>query len=292
MKFFSRRGYFEKDFKLNDNFVYKSCIGFNYSNIYKDEFVVQGFCISKDYCMITAYSKYKSYSRVYLYEKNGQFCKYVELDNSAHVGGITYDYVNNIVYITGSRGRIYAYDYNELISGNIMKYDCYLDVTKVLDNSARASTVYFYDNFLYVCSFSNVGRMVKFNVIADQKNRKVIVNDYFIFNNLPACIQGVCVFEYNKEFYYLFSQSFGRLKSIIKLYDNKLNFLSQKVLKEIGLEGIDIDYLGNVVCIFENGIDSLRKVHLCDIVEKFNKLLENKVNKKGMFHQIKIDKMQ
>ena len=128
MGLFSKKTLFDKSFRLDDdNLLFKNTIIFNYKNIYDDNYVVQGFCIAKDYCLVTAYNKFGAKSRVYLYEKTGVFKKYIDLDNSSHVGGISYDYLNNIVYITGYWGKIYAYDYYELISGNIIKYDSDID---------------------------------------------------------------------------------------------------------------------------------------------------------------------
>lgn len=292
MGLFSKKSCFNKNFKLTDDFIYKNCVNFNYSNIYNDRFVVQGFCISRDYCMVSAYSKDKLKSRIYLYEKSGLFNKYIELNNSAHVGGLSYDLVNDIVYVTGNKGKINAYDYSELIGGSINEYQCNVDISNVLDGSVSAATVYSYNNSLYVCTFSNVGRMVKFDVVVNKKRMSVNVDKYSVVYDLPACIQGVCVFKNNDKLYYLFSQSFGKLKSIIKLYDSNLDFVCQKVLNDIGIEGIDLDYTGNVVCVFENGINISKKIHLCDIFSGVRGLLEKKFVAKGNFHQAKLDKMQ
>lgn len=292
MRLFSKKCYFDKNFKLTEEFIYKSCVNFDYSNIYKDNFVVQGFCISKDYCMVSAYCRCKLNSRIYLYEKSGSFNKFIELNNNAHVGGISYDAINDIVFVTGNKGKINAYDYSELISGSIKEYQCNVDISKVLDGIVSAATVYFYKNSLYVCTFSNVGRMVKFNIEIDRRKNVINIKEYTVYNELPACIQGVCVFEENNELYYLFSQSFGRLKSIIKVYDNNFNFIGQKVLNSIGVEGIDLDYIGNVVCVFENGVSVSKKVALSEICCRCKKGLEKKLVSRGRFHQTKLEKIQ
>ena len=292
MGFFSRKSIFDKNFILEDTFIYKNCICFDYSNIYNDQYTVQGFCIARDYCMISAYSKMKAKSRVYLYEKSGLFNKYIELDTSAHVGGISYDYINDIVFITGERGKINAYDYNELISGSINEYKCNIDISTVLDGAVRAATVYFYNNNLYVCTFSNVGRMVKFELEVNRKKMTIDVKAYDVINDLPACIQGVCVFECDGDLFYLFSQSFGRLRSIIKIFDSDFSFLSQKILDNIGIEGIDLDYSGNVIGVYENGVSTLKKTPLFDIVNGLKGPLEKKYMDRGRAHQNKLDKLK
>ena len=274
MGLFSKNKIFDNNFKLDDEkLLFKNCITFSYKNIYDDNYVVQGFTISKDFCLISAYNKLKDNSRVYIYEKNGVFKKYVELDNNSHVGGITFDYINNILYITGSSGRIYAYDYYELISGNISKYECNINIRDFI-NGSSAATVYFYNNKLYVCTFDSVGKMIIYDLEVN-KNEIVVINSEVI-DNLPSAIQGVCVYKYNNKLYYLFSQSYGKLKSIIKLYNSSFKFISQKKLKSIGLEGIDIDFTGNIFGVFENGIDKVGRVHISSITSCLSNFSEKK----------------
>ena len=287
MGLFSKKKLFDKTFLLDDkSLLFKNCINFSYSNIYNDNYVVQGFTISRDYCMISAYNKFKAKSRIYLYEKNGVFKKYVDLDNSAHVGGIAYDFINDFVFVTGSWGVINAYSFPELIGGNVARIECNLDISKVISGVTSAATIYFYDNKLYACTFEGIGKMVVFDLDIS-KNKVKVVNEELI-NNLPSAIQGICVFKHNDKLYYLFSQSFSRLHSIIKLFDDSFNFLGQYKLKEIGLEGIDIDYSGNICGVFENGIDRTRKVHLSDIVQSRSNMLDKKYYTKGVYFQEKL----
>ena len=287
MNLFFKKTLFERNFNLSDNeLLFKNIVSFNYKNIYDDNYVVQGFTISRDYALVTAYNKFHAKSRVYLYEKTGVFKKYIELDNSNHVGGISYDYLNDIVYITGSYGKINAYSYPELICGNVVKLDNDIDISSVINKTTSASTLCFYDNKLYVCTFEGIGKMVVFDLVVSRNKIKVV--EFKLVNNLPAAIQGVCVFKYNKKLYYIFSQSYSRLNSVIKLYDENMKFLSQIKLKEIGLEGIDIEYTGNVCGVFENGVDRMKKIHIPDIISRFNQSLEKKYYFKGVAFQEKL----
>lgn len=289
MRLFTKKSIFNKNFLLeNDELLFKNTICFNYKNIYDDNYVVQGFCIVKDYCLVTAYNKFGAKSRIYLYKKTGVFKKYVDLDNSSHVGGISYDYLNNIVYVTGYSGKIYAYDYYELISGNIKKYDSNIDISSVIDGTVSAATLYFYNNKLYVCTFEGIGNMVIFDL--EVSKDKIEVVDKRLISNLPSAIQGVCVFVKDDRLYYLFSQSYSRLNSCIKLFDDSFRFLGQVKLKDIGLEGIDIDYTGNICCVFENGIDRIKKIHISELVHKANNSLDKKFYVKGIkYHEKLVD---
>lgn len=287
MGLFTKKSLFDRSFLLNDDkLLFKNCICFGYKNIYDDNYVVQGYCISRDYCMISAYNKFKAKSRVYLYEKNGMFKKYVELDNSSHVGGITYDYINDIIYISGANGKVNAYSYPELICGNIVKYDSDLDISNVIDGVTSAATLYFYENKLYVCTFEGIGKMVIFDLEVHKNKIKIISSK--LINNLPSAIQGVCVFKDNDRIFYLFSQSYSRLPSVIKLFDDEFKFLGQVRLKEIGIEGIDIDYSGNISGVFENGVDRTKKVHVSDLVQRVNTGLDKKYYLKGISFQEKL----
>ena len=273
-----RKSLFDRCFKLDDNsLLFKNTICFNYKNIYDDNYVPQGFTISRDYSLVSAYNKFRAKSRIYLYEKNGKFNKYI--DNSNHVGGISYDYINDLIYITGSKGNIDVYSYPELICGNILKVKSNINISDILGDVTSAATLYFYNNKLYVCTFEGIGKMIVFNL--EFSKNKVNVIDSKLINNLPPAIQGVCTFRHSDKFYYLFSQSYSKINSVIKLFDEKYNFLGQYVLKDIGLEGIDIDYTGNVCCVFENGVNTLKKIHIMDVICRKKKHLENKLYDKG-----------
>lgn len=281
MTLFFRKKLFDKTFRLDDEkLLFKNIISFSYKNIYDDNYVVQGFTISRDYAMISAYNKFGAKSRIYLYEKSGVFSKYIELDNSSHVGGISYDYINDLVYVTGSHGVINVYSYPELIGGSLVRVESELDISKVLNEKCSAATLYFYDNKLYVGTFEGYGKMVIFDI--SFKKNKVIILDSSVVRELPPAIQGIAVFRKNNNLYYLFSQSYSKLKSIIKMYDENFNFIAQYVLKDIGLEGIDVDYTGNVCGVFENGISRIKKIHVSDIVFRRKKLLENHFYEKGI----------
>jgi hypothetical protein len=195
---FFKKTLFDRCFKLDDSsLLFKNTICFNYKNIYDDNYVVQGFTISRDYSLVSAYNKFHAKSRVYLYEKNGRFNKYIELDNSNHVGGISYDYINDLVYITGSKGNIDVYSYPELICGNIVKIKSDINISNVVGELLSAATLYFYDNKLYVCTFEGIGKMIVFDL--EFSKNKVNVLSSRIINELPPAVQGVCVFRNNDK---------------------------------------------------------------------------------------------
>lgn len=272
-----------------EKFNYKEDISLNvdYSNICNDGFIVQGFCVTSDYFIISAYSK-GFFSRIYLYKRNGVFDKYVELDNKAHVGGVTYDNLNDILFITGSCGKINCYSYNELVNGKIKVISSNINISNDLDGHVSAATIHYYDGSLYICTCSCSGSMIEYKLKYD--NNEIYIVDKIIFKCLPPCIQGLVVFSVDNKRYYLISQSYSKLKSIIKLFDFDGNYIGQKIIGFTGLEGIELDSFGNINCVFEKSVVKSVIFNISEVNSRINKRLEYKYFIKGKVHQKKLDK--
>ena len=158
-----------------------------YVRIYNDKYIVQGFCVTSEYFLISAYSKGK-FSRIYLYKRNGIFEKYVELDIKAHVGGITFDNINRILYVTGNSGKIISYNFDKLINRELLLIDSSIDISNDLDGHVSAATIYYYDKSLYICTCSCNGCMIKYDL--EYKNNKVFVVDKNVKTNELIVSQG------------------------------------------------------------------------------------------------------
>lgn len=94
----------------------------NYQNIEDDGYTVQGYTISDNNShitedgkvLITAYKKGYN-SRIYMYDSTtGELEARITLNTDAHVGGVTFDSKNQILYITGKNGKVSTYDYQLL----------------------------------------------------------------------------------------------------------------------------------------------------------------------------------
>ena len=274
-----------------------------------DGFIVQGLCVADEYYIISAYSKKRSKSRLYFYEKNNSnYLGFIILDNSSHVGGVTYDYKNNVLFVTGFRGAINAYNFlelkNLLINNDYVvdlnKYDLNninikcnnFNISKLFEDNVSAATIYYYEDFLYVATCSCNGSLVKceLNFSIDMKSLSVKMK--ILTDDLPSCVQGLVMFTYNNYLFLVLSQSYGRVKSNLKLYkliNNDLIFIGQKRLNYIGLEGIEIDNLGNILCVFENGKYITNTININKLCNKINYKLENKYIIKGMLHKNKLN---
>ena len=100
-------------------FVYKEIQKVNDESNGKYDLRIQGYTKAGDYYLITAYDHNHSLnSRVYIYDKAGRCIGYIELknefDQTSHVGGITYDEKNDILFITGKDGAINTYNLRDI----------------------------------------------------------------------------------------------------------------------------------------------------------------------------------
>ena len=283
MKLFKKYGL---DILFNDsNLDYKGVFSYDidYSNIINDNFIVQGICKSDEYFFISAYSKDKVNSRVYIYKD--EFIKYVELDNNSHVGGITYC-DKGYLFITEKNGKVNCYKYSDFVDGIVTRVDCNINISNELEGNVSAATLYYYDGCLYVCTCSYIGRMVKYKLLDD------LSYEVSVYNNLPACIQGICVFKYMDNLYYLFSQSYSKTKSCIKLLDSNFNFIGQYISSFIGIEGIELDKSGNIMGIFEKNISHSVLFNISMLRGGLKSSLEKKYYIYGDIHQKKIDNIK
>ena len=283
MKLFKKYGL---DILFNDsNLDYKGVFFYDidYSNIINDNFIVQGICKSDEYFFISAYSKDKVNSRVYIYKD--EFIKYVELDNNSHVGGITYC-DKGYLFITEKNGKVNCYKYDNFIRGEVVPVECDINISNELEGNVSAATLYYYDGCLYVCTCSCIGRMVKYKLLDD------LSYEVSVYNNLPACIQGICVFKYMNNLYYLFSQSYSKTKSCIKLLDSNFNFIGQYISSFIGIEGIELDKSGNIMGIFEKNISHSVLFNISMLRGGLKSSLEKKYYIYGDIHQKKIDNIK
>ena len=214
-----------------------------------------------------------------------EFIKYVELDNNSHVGGITYC-DKGYLFITEKNGKVNCYKYDNFIRGEVVPVECDINISNELEGNVSAATLYYYDGCLYVCTCSYIGRMVKYKLLDD------LSYEVSVYNNLPACIQGICVFKYMDNLYYLFSQSYSKTKSCIKLLDSNFNFIGQYISSFIGIEGIELDKSGNIMGIFEKNISHSVLFNISMLRGGLKSSLEKKYYIYGDIHQKKIDNIK
>lgn len=242
-------------------------------------YTAQGYTETDEYKIVSAYKK-GSNSRLYYYDKEtGKFVGYVELNNKDHVGGITYDPDDKLLFVTGSDGEVNCYDHeaieqamatadldpgkpaidlnNEQYSG--IEIDCNINIEDELGIDDPA-TIYYHDGKLYVSTYRSKGDFVSYDIKCNRsKDGKVSVDGgqmHIISRDCPAATQGISIYEKDGKKYVAFARSAKGMKSSIDVYelndDETLGEMSGSItIDHKGLEGIKINDDGTVTGIYE-----------------------------------------
>ena len=83
-----------------------------YPEIKKDGFTTQGLTIYNGFKFLSAYGS--GNSRLYIYDDNNNYIGFIRLNQSSHVGGVTFDETNKIMYVTNGGGNYSTYNMNEI----------------------------------------------------------------------------------------------------------------------------------------------------------------------------------
>ena len=242
-------------------------------------YTAQGYTETDNYKIVSAYKK-GSNSRLYYYDKEtGEFVGYIELNNKDHVGGITYDPEDKLLFVTGSDGEVNCYDHeaieqamattdidpgnpaidlnNEQYSG--IEIDCNINIEDELGIDDPA-TIYYHDGKLYVATYRNKGDLASYDIKCNRSNDGKISVDggaiHVISRNCPAASQGISIYEKDGKKYIAFARSAQGMKSSIDVYelndDETLGEMSGSIaIDHKGLEGIKINDDGTVTGIYE-----------------------------------------
>lgn len=211
-----------RDFEIRKEGTSANLERLSYKKIYNDGYTPQGITIVDGMCLISAYNKDNSNSRIYMYDKNSKYKGLITLDSTAHVGGITYDYRNNLLFVTESKGKVAAYDWSVLklyLEQNNYSFDftdkktdfgtddIIFDAEKIMPDDFKASTIYYYDGYLYVAHFNPTekGLLKKFKIILN--NGKLEYQDTNTDFKCPMQTQGIAITDYNNKKYLIVSQS-------------------------------------------------------------------------------------
>lgn len=265
-------------------------------------YIQQGVCQVGNYTLITAYdsnknSDEKSESVVYVIDNITKECKTVTLDGKFHCGGIAYDEKTNSIYITGSGGKeggqscyINRYDAFDFFSGNNeveATVKIQVDDNNSLKSSAsdKSSAAYLTidDGYIYVGNFADeesTGIIKKYkldeNGVVDPTTLEVIENPY-------ANTQGLCLYEYNGEEYYVFSSSYGKnKKSVINIATLNENGTFETVKTAefpCMAEQINVNNEGDLLILFESSAkkyasSSLKTIDEVCVID-FEKLIKS-----------------
>ena len=285
---------------------------FNYSQIEKDGYVVQGYTIANQEFIVSCHaeeSKFRKFfhlanrcSRLYIFDSlSKKLTGVITLNHSAHVGGISYDSLHDALYVTGGSGKVHTYCYHKLKEKMVKKHNIlWADFSKGQDISSciisngnlnirkldglnkivSAATLYCYGSYLYVATCSDVGDVVCYHLEYSLDSSSVVAIKEKEYHNLAPAIQGIAVYEQNNKKYLLFSQSYGRkIFSAIKCYEiisHSLLFIGQEVIPISGMEGIYVDSSGTISAVFEHSSKDSYVTYFKNLTSNIDSLLEEK----------------
>lgn len=263
-------------------FTYKEIQEVNNKSLGTVDLRIQGYTTAGDYYLITAYDhNHTINSRVYIYDKAGRCLGFVELkskgDSKSHVGGITYDSENNIIFITGKNGVVNTYRMDDITDGlnqvgkklnklpSISKTanldiinSGSVNISNHFSENTSAATTYYSSNekALYIADCAGAGTLIKYSVTTGKQGVS-FDNGTVVSKDFASCCQGIATHTDSKGNNYIYaSQSYGvHHDSVIRKYEvtpTGLEEVGATTIKTPGLEGIQIDSQGNLSGVFEN----------------------------------------
>ncbi len=210
---------------LSDYEGFTSCMIDKYIDIpgLDKNFVPQGSCQVGDYTLLVGYSSVSGEnSTLYVIDKNGNVIKNITLDGAYHCGAVSYDEKTGSVYITGKSGAddgkscyinqyglgdIFHNNGEELIPNNKIQVDNDNSLKSSTNDKSSAAYLTVNDGYLYVGNFDKNGDGIikRYKIKSDGTlGNEVIIDNPF------GKTQGMCVYNYEGEDYYIFSCSGGR----------------------------------------------------------------------------------
>lgn len=191
------------------------------------EFIPQGLTRVQDNLLLSGYYDSKINSRIFIIDESGNTSKSVELDTNSHVGAISYDNKNKLLWGPGNEGVLYAYDIKDVFQKNkierVYKFDnLALDFKNYFEKEKNAIDYLNYDDgYLFIGNFQahENSKIKKYKI---QNKSKKTELDYCGEFYVPSKVQGLTFIEYNKTKYMILSRSYNRFKkSEVIVYEYK-----------------------------------------------------------------------
>lgn len=196
-------------------------------------FIPQGMESINEYMFITGYFENGSNSICYIIDDNGEIVNEVDLNTTSHVGSISYDKINNLIFIPGLSDTVLVYNYIDFFTKDKIDYKYKIEnlaneFTYYKDkNELHIAFLKVYNSYLYIGSFNTnkpcLIKKFKINRLNNKLSFKYI--NSFTVNEK---VQGIDFYTKENKKYMILSSSYGRMFSS-KLYgylydENKLEY--------------------------------------------------------------------
>lgn len=297
---------------FNDNFKNGTALKTDlyYQAIFNNGYTPQGITIVGNKVIISAY-KEDTYARLYIFNPDNNNFYIVELDNKAHVGGVSYDDVNHVLLVTGSNGSVNAYNYDamETMAKSTTRFSfddaVYLNLATDIStkktiklksninmnyNKTRynAGSVYVdtKSNQIFINRFAKDGKLVYGDLVYDKDNGTYTMKNPKTMN-IDNGVQGVATYHKNGNTYLVESRSYAANNSQItvrNITNGKNELVGTKVFNSKYMESIHVDENGIGTAVYENGTfnplgknDSTSTFDVNEIIKENNKAPGNVV---------------
>lgn len=128
---------------------------------YNRDYLIQGITVVDDYFFITSYYKnnFSKKSVISIYDKNYIFVHRCELDTNSHVGGIAYDNIHDIIWVSDNGGTVTGYKKSDIFKcDKVYSIKGYKKIPVAVDlynyrNKPAVSYLTYYNNKLYLGNF-------------------------------------------------------------------------------------------------------------------------------------------
>lgn len=211
-----------------------------------ENMIPQGITIVKDYFIITTYDKSgESNSKCFVLSKNGELKNIVTLDTNSHVGAISYDPINNLLWTPEHNGILNAYNADDFFTQEEVSYkysfDDVGDRLKNYENKLKSLIAYLCikDNKIFIGSFDDTDKgIVKEYEIINNEDGSISLN-YLKEFKVPPKVQGIEFYEYNNDTYMILSCSYGRFSQSnlnIYKYDEEILDYGSSLIKKITIK--------------------------------------------------------
>ncbi len=188
--------------------------------------VPQGLTFDDNYMYVSMYDHDKRFNSVIVtLDFQGHFINICNLDNNAHVGGISYDRNNELIWVAAKNGNVDAYKKDTILNSTVASpYYKDLYVGKGLPNyinpfGTSVSFLTVKNDELFVGNFSlfDTGLIKRYKVKKNEDESIVLTMDGSFV--VPNKVQGLSFFNKNGQDYMLLSRSFGNNdNSLIQIY--------------------------------------------------------------------------
>ena len=225
--------------------------------------VVQGMTYADGYILISAYRKSGSNSLLYVLDSAGKWLTTIDIGFSAHTGGIAYDNVHNLLWVTAASGSVCALDWSEVkecfgvgskgdvVPGPQVVFS--FDAELVNHNGSKvASFLDMAKGKLYVGSYviGSEGILRGYD-ITDPAEPKLVTKQW-----LPEKIQGMTTIAGTHGDYLLLSQSAETDDSalLVFLYDEQTEGYTEVIQSYVLPEGAEqLEAMGDkLMILFES----------------------------------------